>query len=519
MQAFSVKALFRFALCASLGLFLVQCQRQKAPPSTKNGASEQKSSASANGTRTAPHPQRVPRQRRSKPAHKSQKAQVVPLNKYFTKVQTFAFIIPHLKPLKAVGVPRASACRTCHTEIYDEWKRSTHAAALRDLQYQAELSKSSSPKWLCLNCHTPVQNQRKSIIKGLKKGNVFHPAKIPNPNYDPMMQQEAITCATCHVRQDAKGESVVIGAIGSPYAPHPVRKDPSFLGKVCLRCHDPKGKRLTRHLLCWFKTREELAGGPFGNKEDCVSCHMPTTKRHLVASWYVTNIKKTKGFDIPKRTSHMHHWVGGGVPKSFAGYKHLRQRGYKPGTTIKLSSLGTIKEGQPISFTLSIQNTHSGHWMPSADPERFVLMLAQLQDAKGKRLAQKKLRIGQLWKWEPQAQKIGDNRLKPLETRHWKPTITSPKSIKGHKLVLLVYHVRLSSATARYMKSHAPKSNYLVAPIKKKLANMGKHYPLATMLYREEIDLATGKRKRATLGELLKLSYEERNKPLDKRDY
>jgi hypothetical protein len=82
----------------------------------------------------------------------------------------------------------AENCGKCHTEIYREWKTSTHAHALSDLQFQAELSKPAQPKWICLNCHIPVQNQREAIIETLKNGDFLKPIEIKNINFDEIMK-------------------------------------------------------------------------------------------------------------------------------------------------------------------------------------------------------------------------------------------------------------------------------------------------------------------------------------------
>ncbi len=183
---------------------------------------------------------------------------VTPIASRFTKQQGFAFVLPQLAPVAGVGGVRASQCGACHRAIYREWQASTHAAALSDLQYQAELFKKGSPRWLCLNCHIPVQNQRRYLVQGLTGGDVLRPAQVLNPGFDPAMQKEAITCATCHVRPDAKGASVVIGTRGNPDAPHPVRADPKALRNICLRCHDPRGERITPTLMCWFQMASQL---------------------------------------------------------------------------------------------------------------------------------------------------------------------------------------------------------------------------------------------------------------------
>src|SRR5260370_37680385 len=53
---------------------------------------------------------------------------------------------------------RAEDCATSHAANYKEGEASTHAHALSDLQFQAEMSKSPQTNWLCLSWHTPLRN-------------------------------------------------------------------------------------------------------------------------------------------------------------------------------------------------------------------------------------------------------------------------------------------------------------------------------------------------------------------------
>ena len=123
---------------------------------------------------------------------------------------------PHyLRPFPYAIVPKglpdlkASTCGTCHKAIYEEWRLSTHARAwLDDAQFQAELhktqldgdGKSADVGWMCVNCHTPLENQLERLVVSLEEGQVGHPVYVENPNYDAALQLEAITCASCHVR-------------------------------------------------------------------------------------------------------------------------------------------------------------------------------------------------------------------------------------------------------------------------------------------------------------------------------
>lgn len=446
---------------------------------------------------------------RSRPRTAARPAGVkTPLSQRFNpKEQGFAFVLPQLRPVQGVGGVRASDCGVCHQTIYRRWQQSTHAAALRDIQYQAEIHKQSSPRWLCLNCHIPVSNQRRHLVRALWDGDVMRPVLEPNPGFDPAMQKEAITCATCHVRPDATGASVVLGPRGSAVAPHPTRAAPKALRRVCLRCHDPRGKRITPILICWFETQKELAQSSYGKQgRQCVDCHMPVTRRRLAAAFT----------EYPLRDTRQHLWAGGGIPKSFDGYATLLARGYKPGLETSLKRWERAA-GQ-VRLTLSVHNARAGHWLPTADPERHLRLRAVLQDRQGKSLASATGRIGQTWRWHPRAEKVADNRLRPGERRPWTAALKLPAAIKGARLVLTVLQVRLTAKHARHMQSTEVSEVY-VQGIKKQVKQLPRHYPMASYLYREEVDLDSGARRRATLSELLKLSRKEQSVPLEKRDY
>ena len=428
-----------------------------------------------------------------------------PLSKRFDPIeQGFAFVLPRLRPVQGVGGVKASDCGVCHKAVYRRWQQSTHAAALRDIQYQAEIHKESSPRWLCLNCHIPVSNQRRFLVRGLWDGDVLRPVLEPNPGFDRAMEQEAITCATCHVRPDASGASVVLGPRGSALAPHPTRAAPGALRQICRRCHDPRGERITPLLVCWFETQKEM----LQSKQDrqCVHCHMPVTRRRLAADFT----------EYPERETRQHLWVGGGIPKSFSGYSALLDRGYRTGLDTRLETWDRTA-GQ-VRFTLALRNARAGHWLPTADPERHLLLLATLQDRQGKRLASATSRLGQTWKWHPWAQKIADNRLRPGERRRWSAALKLPADIKGARVVLSVLHVRLTAENARHMQKTAVSEAY-VPGIKQQVKQLPRHYPMATYLYRQEIDLHSGARTLATPRQLLERSQKEQSVPLDRRDY
>ncbi|GMT48895.1 MAG: hypothetical protein IEMM0008_0434 [bacterium] len=448
---------------------------------------------------------------------KASKSSIVPLEKRFNKSkEVYAFVIPNLKKVKGIPGNKAKICSKCHTEIYREWRQSTHAMALRDIQFQAELTKKDSPKWICLNCHIPVQNQRETVVIGLHGGDILRPVTKTNPLFDKEIQQEAITCAACHIRPDENGDSVIYGAFPIDKAnspPHPVKIEKDFLQNICMRCHNPVGKGLTRNLICWFQTNKELTASQdevekiFATKKSCVDCHMPEVLRRSVPS--------KKG--LPIRKGHKHYWTGGGIPKWYDGYDQLMDRGYVRGLKVRIHKLLKSQSGSKATVKVTLTNTKAGHWLPTADPERFILMIAKVKDSSGQIIHEEKLRIGQEWKWSP-ARKISDNRIPQGKSIEWVFSIPL-KSLTDGKLIITGYHVRVTSKNAGYHINAKGVDESLLKGGQNFVKNLIDHYPLASYIYKADIDLKSQKAKIYSMKELIELSKKEKGKPLSEREY
>jgi hypothetical protein len=375
--------------------------------------------------------------------------------------------IENLPDLKGVGAPRAENCGKCHGEIYKEWKTSTHAHALSDLQFQAELSKPGQPKWICLNCHIPVQNQRENSVTTLNHGDSNQPIEIANPMFDEKMQKEAVTCATCHVRVDDAGMSYVIGANGNTNPPHPIKINKQALRNRCFDCHN-ETYTLSNSLVCYFQTGKEMKEAEihFPGK-DCVSCHLPEVKRSFVNS----ELKRKE------RISHKHAFIGGGVPKEFSLYAAQIPGGYRPGVILK----GWELAGETIS--VSFQNANAGHYVPSGDPERFLRLELLFLDAKGNVLVTKTSVIGQIWSWDPKAELVSENRLRPKEERIWKEKVSDPKSAV---VVFRMIHVKLKESNSKYMASNA---KFADLKYREKIAKIKDNYPHSSLVLESKFDL------------------------------
>src|SRR5712692_8711480 len=97
--------------------------------------------------------------------------------------------VPYQEPPRGLTSLSAAQCGICHQEIYDEWRASIHARALRDQQFQAEMAKDPNAAWLCLNCHTPLENQLARIAVGVKAGSTLQPILKDNPRFDATLDQ------------------------------------------------------------------------------------------------------------------------------------------------------------------------------------------------------------------------------------------------------------------------------------------------------------------------------------------
>jgi len=335
-------------------------------------------------------------------------------------------------------------CGVCHQEHYKEWKTSTHAHAWTDLQFQSELKKESSPL-MCINCHIPLQNQQEFIVTGLINGDIYQPVKKINPHFDKDLQNEGINCASCHVRNGA-----IVGPTGTAKAPHKTVKGTVHLSEeLCTKCHNATAV-ITPTLACTFETGDEWQGGPYAAEKNCISCHMPEINREVVAGY-------------GKRKSRHHYFMGSGIPKL---------KGLQPQILNGLVYYPSkIKEdymlNDSLNFSFKIVNENAGHKVPTGDPERFIIFSFHLIH-NGIVIAEKTERIGEEWEWYPEAKKLSDNNLNPLEERVYtfNPKI---KSIGEYTLAIEVTKHRMNEETAKYNK-------------------LGEEYPLFISIYNKEFD-------------------------------
>ncbi len=305
--------------------------------------------------------------------------------------------VPNQIPPEGLGSMSSHVCGACHQEHYREWRMSTHSHAWTDPQFQAELEKESSP-WFCINCHVPLQNQQEYIVTGKIDGDIYKPVRELNPLFDYDLQQEGINCASCHVRDGA-----IVGPTGSDKAPHKTVKDTEHLSEqLCIQCHNATAV-ITPTLACTFETADEWEAGPYSKEgKNCKTCHMPDTMREAAPGYGV-------------KLGHFHGFPGSGIRK------------YADKPTNMLNALDIFpsevkkqyNSTDTAHFSMKLINQHAGHRFPTGDPERFIMIDFIIQSENGDTLGIESHRIGEKWEWYPEAKKLEDNNMEPLEERDY----------------------------------------------------------------------------------------------------
>lgn len=131
---------------------------------------------------------------------------------------------------------RADACGACHGEIHAEWKTSIHSQAWTDPYFQVDW-KFDELQQVCKNCHIPLDRQQEHKVLGFNDAEKLKPILADNPDFDPKLQHEGVTCAACHLK-----DGRILGVNGDLDSPHPVEKL-ADANEICLRCHIVQGAR------------------------------------------------------------------------------------------------------------------------------------------------------------------------------------------------------------------------------------------------------------------------------------
>ena len=300
-----------------------------------------------------------------------------PLN-IFVMEDKFAYGIPVTIP-EGLDSISAKSCGVCHEEIYKEWSQSIHAQAWSDPYYQQDMEFEGRP-YICINCHIPLQPQREKLILGYRDSDKLDPILKKNPDFNPQLQDEGVTCAVCHLR-----DGVIIGSFQSNTAPHPIKVDREFLTGMspCNICHVVSGDRWDMFYSrppCGTLSEIFEVDRPI----DCVGCHMPATTRPIALNG-------------EPRTSGKHLFLGGHSQKKVKSALTVEHQWQEH------DNLGT--------FILSLTNTGTNHFLPTGTPDRHLTVEIKLLDRQNQIIKQEQHKLIRTILWRPVIIDLWDSRL------------------------------------------------------------------------------------------------------------
>lgn len=313
-----------------------------------------------------------------------------------------------------LGNLSAKECGACHQDFYNEWRTTIHSQAWTDPYFQTDWQ-FDDKQHVCRSCHTPLDRQQPHTVLGYRDSDKWDPILQDNPDFDPGLQHEGVTCAACHYR-----EGKIVGVLGITNAPHPVEKleDPNL---VCVRCHIVEGDRwdtFFRFPPCGTVAEIQSTLATSGNKQfgqekrqetpavqkniiigntgevaannvqvlGCVQCHMPLVKRALVKGGV-------------ERNARQHLWRGGHEPQMV-----------KKALAVRFSENTSSGENTRV-FKLRITNTGAAHYVPTGTPDRHLSVQLRLLNEKNEVLDEKHDTIKRTVMWRPFIVDLRDSRL------------------------------------------------------------------------------------------------------------
>ncbi len=358
------------------------------------------------------------------------------------------------KPLRHVS---AEECKTCHEEIYSQWKSSMHAnsTALKDpihgTFYNAVIGspeeeglKKNGKYPICLQCHSPAA------------------AKDGKTNLAAMqVYNEGVNCVACHTITRFKGTKKAEGGLRlgmqayefsetslqgpgtnhtEPHWQHPIFENsanPEIFktNAICMGCHDQR-KNSNKVALC--QTGDEIAAS--GGSNNCLSCHMPIVNGKADHSLLGGHSAKmvSKGLLMTMTTASANTKTLEISIKLANQLPHNLPTG-APFRNIYVKVSGYDKQGQEV--------WKSSQSHPAKDDKKAMLMYS-LGDAEGNPASPPKA-----------TQVLKDTRLKPYETRELKYSLPAGKIVSVRAVAY--YDLLLPPMKKKFSK---PEHEVLVTP-------------------------------------------------------
>lgn len=260
-------------------------------------------------------------------------------------------------PLSDNVLTSAKDCASCHGEIYGKWKDSMHSQSISDPIFktaymEAYLASKGEAKKLCMRCHAP--------------------AVYLNGDYDldEPITTEGVTCHFCHSVEDVKPlhekpftlkiGRTIRGPSGTGETDYHTSVKSVIHGRseLCAGCHEYEAGGIKI-----MGTYSEWKNGPYAKKGiQCQGCHMP---QEMVTD---KNGRKRRVFS---------HYLAGGH-----SMMQLRKA-----VTVRVAGIERGKDR--ITVELELENSGSGHYVPTGIPTRRLLLSCLIKTSDKKALKQK----------------------------------------------------------------------------------------------------------------------------------
>ncbi len=281
-------------------------------------------------------------------------------------------------------------CKTCHPEIYAQWKGSMHSNSWNDPLFQALVKVASKETGgatdkLCLGCHTPV-----GLISG----------EVP-PVADAKLSEVAamgVFCDFCHTVSKTKG----VGNLPAISEPGIVKRGPfndfkSPFHKVqfstlhtsaefCGLCHNVSHPASGLPI---EQTYSEWLAGPYrAAGVTCQDCHMTPPNPPTA---FTKNPGKACVMGPDREHWWTHQFVGGNVvvPELRGSKMHsdyARNR-LKAAAKVEIAPPDKIQQPGLLEFTVKVSNVGCGHYLPTGLTETREMWLdVSVTDADGNEL-------------------------------------------------------------------------------------------------------------------------------------
>lgn len=330
--------------------------------------------------------------------------------------------IPPQKVPKGLSSLSAEACKDCHKDIYEQWRRSQHSKAMTGFVWQAMwISRRKAP--FCLNCHAPLAQQRPGVLAGFKESGPLPRIILRKRRFNAKLMREGVTCAVCHIRNGRVLGPRRYSPEELEKIPHPVAYDKRLTQpEFCLSCHIFSFPRVRLEFAACDGDRDYYAYAGEA-KTSCQACHMPETEG-------VVGIDAQKPqVEFPVRR-YRDHSIGAfardpeGLRESFELRVWTEKDDYHPGETVRAE--------------IVLINARAGHMAPTSCGAREIHLVVLLENEQGSPYRKRVFRIGRGFAFPDYPSETEDTRLRPGEARTYHYTARIPKAWVGQSVTLVV---------------------------------------------------------------------------------